>query len=913
MRASKLLSATLTLWLSAITVQGFPTSSQGKGMRPMGINAGNVVTNTLDSGNGSLRSAIAFCNQMGVKNIHFNISKVDSGFANGYFTINITSNLPAITVDGLLFDGASQTKFTGDTNPNGPEIYIKGAGTAGLEGIAFNAVGDQIGDVAVGGFPSRGIYFLQGGGLVQRCYVGVAPDGTTASPNGTGISIYQAPNTSVGGTRANGNLVSGNVYTGIYIDMSPGCSVLGNYIGTDRTGDVALPNTGYGVEILNDCTGTRVGSANTGEGNVISGNSKDGISLFGGKGVTIKGNKVGPNKAGTASMGNGAAGISADLAPNTTIGGTTAADRNLVSGNKGPGISFGGFSTPSTGQIAGNYIGVDASGLLALPNNSGVDIGSQAYLVLGTNLISGNTGAGVNISQLSKGSVRIYGNLIGCDSTGLKALPNSQGIAIQQSVAPITIGGVAPGQSNLISGNLFQGIDSSISSVSIVGNWIGVDKKAQSALPNGSGIRVYGSGAITIGSTLSGGGNVIAGNKGEGIRLEGTHGCVVKNNRIGVTPTGLPIGNLSDGILIALDATNNVIGGPGDGGRNVISGNGGAGVTLDGSISPDISFAIPLRPSSNTIASNFIGLDPTASSAVPNQVGIKIRGGANHNTIGGMTANDGNVISGNTTFGVFCGDLGTDYNTFNGNIIGSDLTGAAFLPNSIGFVIANGAKSNLVGNSLGNLIAFNTYYGLRLAGASTSGNGALNNRFERNKAGQVVVDSGASGNGVYRNTFRTNVGQAAIVVKDATSVGNNLRGNTFDVGNRLLVDLVGNDDAYCNTPNDTLDADPGPNNLQNNANINTATFKAGTVSFTGTMPGAANTAYLVDVYLVDVPNIQRHGGKLRLLMSIPVTTNGSGIASFAKSISVSGTPVGLCTQVYRGNGDTSEFSLNRLF
>jgi hypothetical protein len=99
------------------------------------------------------------------------------------------------------------------------------------------------------------------------------------------------------------------------------------------------------------------------------------------------------------------------------VGGFGPADGNVISGNSSYGIAFGGI-----GGVFGNRIGTDKTGLLAVPNHIGVEVGGLPGVVgdpLAGNLISGNTFAGISAGI----NARIIGNRIGCDVNGNPMLP----------------------------------------------------------------------------------------------------------------------------------------------------------------------------------------------------------------------------------------------------------------------------------------------------------------------------------------------------------------------------------------------------------------------------------------------------------------------------------------------------------
>jgi hypothetical protein len=136
-----------------------------------------------------------------------------------------------------------------------------------------------------------------------------------------------------------------------------------------------------------------------------------------------------------------------------TIGGTSAAARNLISGNDASGIVV---QTSNGATIQGNLIGTDVSGALAIPNGQGISLPQSTNVIIGgaadgaRNVLSGNLGDGILISYGS-GHV-IQGNFIGTDITGTRALGSPEGINDSAGTS-LTIGGAGAGEGNLISGN----------------------------------------------------------------------------------------------------------------------------------------------------------------------------------------------------------------------------------------------------------------------------------------------------------------------------------------------------------------------------------------------------------------------------------------------------------------------------
>ena len=260
------------------------------------------------------------------------------------------------------------------------------------------------------------------------------------------------------------------------------------------------------------------------------------------------------------------------------------------------------------------------------------------------NLISGNGLQGVLIDDGSSANT-ILGNLIGTDATGEAGLGNGTGVVLTDSPQD-TIGGSAAKAGNVISANGYNGIvlDSAqgygLGSYDTViqGNLIGTDATGSVALGNGgAGVWLEEASSSTIGGTSSKTSNVISGNS-VGISVD-TPGTVIQGNFIGTDVTGTrPIGNTGNGIAVDYYEAGTVIGGSSSGSGNVISANGGFGVTDS-------------YGDATLIQGNFIGTDVTGTQPLGNgSDGLNI--GSSDDTIGGTTAKAANVISANAGDGI---------------------------------------------------------------------------------------------------------------------------------------------------------------------------------------------------------------------------------------------------------------------
>jgi hypothetical protein len=304
----------------------------------------------------------------------------------------------------------------------------------------------------------------------------------------------------------------------------------------------------------------------------------------------IQGNFLGTDVTGAQVVGNESWGIRL-AGSNDVVGGTTPDARNIISGNgNGPAslaADEGGILVGGTGNsVEGNFIGTDISGKKALGNGSfdfgdnggfGVKLQSEVKATIGGmasgagNLVSGNQ-VGIVMGGATD---RIQGNLIGTDFTGSSALANGVGIGAQGGGL---VGGTTAAARNIISCN-GAGLDC-LGVAVIEGNYVGTNAQGTAAVGNSEGFFIRGGASgLTVGGTDPGEGNVISGN-GHGIRLHVTSNVQVLGNLIGTDYTGTQGIRNTDGIYSQDGATNNTIGGTSHGAGNVIAFSSNNGVTL---------------------------------------------------------------------------------------------------------------------------------------------------------------------------------------------------------------------------------------------------------------------------------------------------------------------------------------------
>jgi hypothetical protein len=398
-----------------------------------------VVTNSNDSGEGSLRAAIEYANtNPGADTITFNIA------GTGPHSIRPLTALPFL-LGSTSVDGLSQPGARCDAWPPTLMIELDGstiAATGGVvNGLTISGSNSTIRGLVINRWPAYGI-LLGGDQNVITCnYIGTDVDGTAALGNEIGIEINTGSEyNTVGGTSPGaGNLISSNSNYGIVLwNFSNYNQILGNYIGTNATGSAALGN-GRGIYTV-DVSYLTIGGTTPGARNVISGNTSHGIYLTVDDpseppppgNIVIAGNYIGTDASGTLALGNGRDGINDFFVPAVTIGGTTPEARNIISGNLDNGIRAGagvraiaGPPEPPTyvpTYIVGNYIGTDLTGTRPLGNGFGVFISDG--ITTQDNLISGNHGNGVHIATSSNGNDTVTHNIIGADVTGVNPLRN---------------------------------------------------------------------------------------------------------------------------------------------------------------------------------------------------------------------------------------------------------------------------------------------------------------------------------------------------------------------------------------------------------------------------------------------------------------------------------------------------------
>jgi len=399
---------------------------------------------------------------------------------------------------------------------------------------------------------------------------------------------------------------------------------------------------------------------------------------------------------------------------------------------------------------------------------------------------------GVKLETIAGAAGTVEGNdflhcLIGTDLSGAVASGNA--------LSGVTLSG--PGvfdnsfQACVLSGNGAAGaaITGGASSNSFAKCHIGTDLSGLASVGNNIGVDIAGGSQNSLDPL-----NVISGNQTHGVRIRSAASFqnAVARSAIGPNLSGAALGNGNDGVLILDGAWENTLK------ENHISSNGGNGVALLGN-----------DPRDNRVENNLIGTDQAGSVAMPNgRHGVLIDAVA--------TSNDftGNLVSGNTDYGIAITAFGCDKNEFRSNIIGLDSSRVNALPNGTGGVLVAGSENLFGGMSPndGNYICANNGWGVEVrgpvAGLFATKNEFLGNTIGMtglgNASGGVWLDSGAVDNfvgglistagGLPGNTIWENGGHGVLVQNASTpdpADGNQILTNSISDNTGEGIELAG--------------------------------------------------------------------------------------------------------------------------
>jgi len=605
------------------------------------------VTNTNDSGPGSLRQALldAQANPASANNIvAFNIGGGGgagafraAGGGGNTFTIRLTAPLAPI-FEGVTIDGFTQQGASENTLPDGNNtvwgVQLNGEQLGpGATGLTIDASGCQISGLEVRGFRGGGIHIASGGDLsfVEGCHL--------FDNQSDGLCVDNASGVTIGGIGAAGrNVIHGN---GVGIRISGAAAtdnlVIGNWIGPDTAGASGSGNFGEGVLIV-DANRNVIGGTAPGEGNRIAFNGRTAVTVFSGTGNVISGNGI---------VDNGVPGIS--LFPGAN-GGIVAPTINaatiLANGGVQCTVTFSG--QPNTPHLLHTYSSLT-------PNANGQFFQGEATA---TTDGAGNANATITTDGDFRGrhlTVTLTDPNKGTSPFSIALTPDSERSPGTFTVTTINNFGVGSLGQAFIDANNYLAAGNNIINFNIPGQGIQLIQLEEPLPPTSDPITIdgfsqpgsqpntlaVGNNAVHLiqldGTLLGGGvafdftipGNIVRGLDLRGFdtafRLGGAGGNQIQGNRIA--------GNTGDGLEI--DSANNLIGGTSPAHRNVISANGENGILLVGS-----------EATGNRIQGNLIGTDlnNTFVNLGNGEHGIRFRFGPSDNRVGGDEPGSGNIF-----------------------------------------------------------------------------------------------------------------------------------------------------------------------------------------------------------------------------------------------------------------------------
>jgi hypothetical protein len=947
-----------------------------------------LVTNTNDSGTGSLRQAIIDSDSFsssGPNVIQFDIP------GSGVHTIDLLTPLPSIleptVINGYSQPGSSPNTSATSDNAN-IDIVLSGADlTVSGDGLFISgssASGSTIEGLAINGF-SAGIGISNGatGNTIEGNFLGTDSSGMTAVANtGYGIEVQSAGNI-IGGTNpAAANVISGNGIFGLYIlgASATGNSVEGNYIGTNAANTAGLGNAQSGVSIENGASSNIVGGLSAGDANVIDDNQDGGVfigSYSGGASVadtvvgnsiynndqdghgyrgielvgipvaTIRGNNpiFTPNltsatyQSGTLTLagnfvGTGSGSISLDVYVSNNLDqsgvaeGQTYLGRFTVSNGSGT-VSFGPIAVAGTFSL-GQFVTVtltDSAGNTSEFSNPApvISAGQTTFVVTNTNDSgpgslrgaiqaanlnpSGSSvidfdipGSGVHtiepltalptITQQvtingysqpgsSPNTLAVGDNaVILIDLNGINVPEGFSGLAFFASNSEVTglaIGGFAgvPGTTANSVPTGGNGIlaDTSVSNITIIGNFIGTDATGNTADGNTDGI-YEGSSDDTIGGLAPADRNIISGDTYSDIYSLAT-GSIIQGNYIGTDTSGMK--EVSTNSVAGVQFSSQVGGAIAS---NLVQLGGSTAAAKNVIVSPGVCVILFFGSSNEIVQGNDIGVNVNASADFTNTDGILVQNSTG-NTIGGAAAGDGNIIGGDV------GGAGIQVNREDGDTIGPDSSGNVIQGNWIGISPTGTALSN--------------FDGIDFAGTSN------------NTVGGTVTGDG--------NIIADNTADGVVVEGVGTTTDNDLTAASGDtiIGNsiynegQLGIDLFSGPEDE--TPGLTLQTPgthpSGSNNLQNFPNITSANIVGGQLQISGNFVSdtPVGTQLKLDVYVSDTFGAEGFGPGQTFVGEVTVTSNGSGTVNFGP-LNFTGGALGqfVSATLTDASGNTSEFS-----
>jgi hypothetical protein len=271
--------------------------------------------------------------------------------------------------------------------------------------------------------------------------------------------------------------------------------------------------------------------------------------------------------------------------------------------------------------------------------------------------------------------------------------------------------------------------------------------------------------------------------------------------------------------------------------------------------------AILLTSNNNQVQNVALGLAAN-QQPTPNRDGVEITG--QHNTIGLNAANKGNVISGNSRFGIFMDGLPSQNNLVQNNFIGTNFAGSASRANSQdGVAIFGGATNNTVGAIGGpnnqNVISGNGRFGVGISDSGTVNNQVTGNLMGLDATGVTQVPNAFDGVAVYNGASANTVG--GTVAGSGNTISGNSRFGVSLFGTGVFLNLVANNTIGLNTQATPLATQNGADGI--------AIYNGAANNTIGGAAGGAAT-----------PNVVSGNGRFGIFISGATSSNNRILGNF---------------------------------
>lgn len=567
------------------------------------------------AGDGSFSGAIMAVNAQAAGPVVHTISFNIAAPVTGPWVINCAGMAATTTLTRTVI-------IQGNTQPGwscgNPVIILNGAGA--LRNLVLSGnVGGGLNSLVLRNIQ---VQILNGSAnTIYGCFFGTDDAGTAAS-NYSFASTHQllistSANNIIGGNACGQRNVFAGANSGyaIHNNSSSGTSIVNNYIGTAKNGTTLLnANSLSGIRLENTCNTITI------DNNVIAGNGTHGIESFSAvntnttNNLTISNNKIGLNATGlktAVNYGNNHTGINLTLnATTVSITGNSICDNGDVPGCTNTSSGIYTSSRMTTLSITNNYIGVDANFNLAGNFFAGINIdgtvsanaaSSSGITVtgnyVGDNGKCSNRSHGIAFAQIGSAgtpaNITVQGNYVGVTPTGADMGNYHTGIEFYQ-INGFLCGGTTAAQRNYVGFN--KGMNSNFANGGIMlvyqcnngnvyGNYVGLAPNGTGNAGNkamgvrtdcGAGINIEDACTnINIGGPAAGQGNMIYYNV-FGIKYGGTTASTLTRVRGNTIAS-----NTSHGMLVG-NGNHHYIGGTVAGEGNIISNNGGNGISVLG-------------------------------------------------------------------------------------------------------------------------------------------------------------------------------------------------------------------------------------------------------------------------------------------------------------------------------------------